>query len=250
MKKFNKFAMLCSAMALLSLTACEASVIDDTDGTTETDTTTGSDSATGGDTSTGSDVATGPKYTWVAIDGEPTTEDVDCGKTTSPGPDIDAVLVYRAGKLIGAGKPGTAQLFSAAQKACPDNEGRGTVADVAGPVNGMVYKVEKDTGYFSLRKDRVYVQIGECTQSSPDPKQCDGNGPVIELQAGDEIDVYEVDTTYLAGKGTAASGNAYEGCTCTPETYWVGVAIDQDTEPVELGTFKGSKSAIPVSFSK
>lgn len=249
MKKFNKFAMLCSAMALLSLTACEASVTDDTDGATETDTTTGSDSATGGDTSTGSDVATGPKYTWVAVDGSPYTEP-DCGATSSPGADLDVIALYRGGKLIGVGKPGTAKEFAAAQPACAGKK-RGTIADITGPLTTKMYSdATPDTGYYSLSNNRVYVQIGACTQSTEDIKVCDGAGEAIELQAGDEIDIYEVDGTYKKNGGTSASGIAPDNCVCLAEDYWVGVAVDQDTEPVELGTFKGSKSAIPVSFSK
>lgn len=248
MKKLNQFALICGAMSLLALNACESTVTDDADGTTEVDTTSGSDTGGGADTTT-TDTSTGPKYTYVVVDGAPYTEP-DCTKTTSAGPDLDAVLVYRGGKLIGAGKPGTPKEFKNSQPACVGVV-RGTVADVAGSVNGKVYPdATPDTGYYSLSNNRVYVQIGACTQSSPDPLHCDGGGEVIELMTGDEIDIYEVDGTYKPGSGTPAAGLAPANCVCTAENYLVSIAVDTDDGGHILGAsgYTGSKSQIPVTL--
>jgi len=247
MKKLNQFALICGAMSLLALNACESTVTDDADGTTETDTTTGGDTGGGADTTTGTDTVSGPSYSWLVVDGSPYTEP-SCTETSSAGADLDVVALYRGGKLVGVGKPGTAKEFKAAQPACADKV-RGTIADITGPLTTKMYADKTpDTGYYSLSNNRVYVQIGACTQSTDDIKVCDGAGAVIEFQTGDEIDVYEVDTTYKKGGGTSASGIAPDNCKCIAEDYYVGIAMDQDTEPTKVGDFKGSKSAIKITL--
>lgn len=185
-------------------------------------------------------------YTYAVVDGSPYTEP-DCNMTSSPGADLDVVALYRNGYLLGVGKPGTAKLFTAAQPACA-GKGKGNVTDVTGKLNTKMYADNTpDTGYFSLSNNRVYVQIGECTQSTEDIRECDGLGPVITFEDGDELDIYEVDSIYKQGSGSFAAGIAPPNCLCIAEDYWVGVAMDMDSEPIQLGTFKGSKSAIPIS---
>jgi hypothetical protein len=204
--------------------------------------TAGTDAVT-----TGSDAVAATGYTWVVVDGSP-YEEPNCSATTSAGADLDVVALYRGGKLVGVGKPGTAKEFKAAQPACPGKV-RGTVDDVTGPLTTKMYTdATPDTGYFSLSNSRVYVQIGQCTQSTDNVKVCDGAGPVVTLKNNDEIDIYEIDSTYKVGGGTPASGIAPANCVCPAESYDVSVAMDEDSEPTWLGSYSGSKSAIKITI--
>jgi hypothetical protein len=61
-----------------------------------------------------------------------------CG--TSPGTDLDCVGLYRGGKLIGVGKPGTASFVAPATASpCTVTPNKGTASAAAGPLDGRVF---------------------------------------------------------------------------------------------------------------
>lgn len=279
MKKFPKIAMVLGLTTLVALSGCDASMGEGGDGESTdagedasgggTDTSggggTGGDTSggggTGGDTSGGGGGGGGAGgYLYVTIDGAPDTNS-DC-KTNSVGADIDVIAVYRGGQLIGVGKPGTVKFLPGAKPLCATwgvsgQCSYGTIAaichndpqDVAGGLNTKMYAdATPDTGYFGLGSGTVEVQIGGCTVSTDKVSQCDGNGPVVTLQSGDEVDVYEVDATYQKGGGGEAAGIAPDKCpnVCKPEAYEVWVSKQTDKVDVSLGVFSGSKSYIKV----
>ncbi|MBI5611004.1 MAG: hypothetical protein HY902_19185 [Deltaproteobacteria bacterium] len=248
MKMFKNMAVVAGVASLLALTACDASVSDPDagDATSGTDTTGGSDSTTGTDTTSG-----GTKYQWVIIDG---SKNPDCS-TNSPGPDIDAVALYRKvgtdWKLMGMAKGG-AIVKSPANPKCIDQNDHNTESSIAGPVNGTVSATAKDTGYFGLGDRSVYFQIGACTNGTQDLKQCDGAGAVQDILLGDQLAVWEVDQSYKTackndGNDAPQCGFAYAQCTCTTEQYGVGVATTSDASTfLDLGTQTGTNMFIDV----
>ncbi len=141
-----------------------------------------------------------------------------CG--ASPGADIDCVGLYRGGKLIGVGKIGTANYAASPASTCENN--KNSVASVEGPLNGHVYASSPDVGYVSLNGGSIEIQFGACKTGST-ITDCDGAGALVPLLPGDEVDVWEVDTTYKSGSGGPADGNAYDGCICYPDEYEVTV---------------------------
>jgi hypothetical protein len=196
-------------------------------------------------------------YTFVYIDGAPEANP-DCS-TGSAGADIDVIAVYDSKRALkGVGK--TVVHKEGASPKCPkwgktSQCSYGTIKpechndpnDVAGGLNTKMYgDATPDTGYFGLSGGTVEVTIGACSVSTDDVKSCDGKGPAVQIMAGDEIDVYEVDGTYKkVGTGPAA-GIAPESCTCVAEAYEVWVSKKAGEGLVGLGKYTGSKGRIKV----
>lgn len=233
MKKYLGFLTI---GAMLLATACSATTGGDgdatSDATTASDTTGGSDSTTGGSDATGggTDTATGPSG-WMSLVIYDKFTEPDCKATTSPGPDIDAVAVWREvngeWKLMGVGKPGTANYSAGVNPACPDNKHNSAddVKAVCGPLGDIDGK-DISTGYLGLGGGSVEVTIGACQSANETVGSCDGAGAAVEILPGDEIDVYEVDKWYLDNgpNGKKADGNTpyiTGACKCIPETYEV-----------------------------
>lgn len=254
MKKIEKILGILGLCGMMALGACDASVTDSDAATT--DAAGGTDTSTGTDT-TGSDTAAPTGYTVVTIDGAPEANP-DC-TTSSAGADIDVIAVYDSkGALKGVGK--TVVHKEGATPKCPTWGSKnqcsyGTIKpechndpnDVAGGLNTKMYAdATPDTGYFGLSGGTVEVTIGACSVSTADVKSCDGKGGTVQIMAGDEIDVYEVDGTYKkAGTGPAA-GIAPESCICKAEAYEVFVSKKAGEGLVSLGKFTGSKGLIKV----
>jgi hypothetical protein len=120
---------------------------------------------------------------------------------------------------------------------------------VAGGLNTKMYSdATPDTGYFGLGSGTVEVQIGGCTKATESIMECDGNGPAVVLQAGDEIDVYEVDSTYQPdGKGEQKN-IAPANCpnVCKAESYEVWIGKESGKVETSLGVYSGSTSYIKV----
>ena len=255
MKKIEKILGVLGLCGLLALSACDATVESEADGT-------GSDAVTGTDTTTTGDTAVTPTgYMFVTIDGAPDGT-ADCS-TTSAGADIDVIAVYnKDGSLKGVGKPGSVVHKEGAIPKCPTWGSKnqcsyGTIkpechndpSDVAGGLNTKMYSdATPDTGYFGLSGGTVQLQIGACSVSTTDIKQCNGNGALVEILAGDEIDVYEVDASYKGpvDPNKPASGIAPADCICKAEGYEVFVSKKAGESLVSLGKFTGSKGLIKV----
>ncbi len=160
-------------------------------------------------------------YIWVVIQD---TEQVAC-TTNGPGADIDAVeLVSSTGTPLGWGKTGSAS-FTPNQggNACENADCSGQnckyayisstldptdlVARTEGPQDGQVNAVGDDVGYFSLNGGTLQLEIGDLM----------GAGLAQEIKPGDQIQVYEVDKSYIA------DGYAPASCSCLPEHYTVFV---------------------------
>ncbi len=266
-KNLGQASAIC---AMLALGACEASVggTGDASGDTTADATTGgSDATSGGDTSTAADTGgtPGKKYTFVTIDGSPASEP-DCKATNSPGPDIDAIALFdKAGKLKGVAKPGTSVFKAGAKKLCEAENKKTDSTKVCGPVNGKVNEKTADTEYFGLSDGTIEVQIGACSAATDDLTKCDGAGAAVEILAGDQIAVYEVDGSYLAKtvceKADAAAvpdkkvcgggpqtGLAFDGCKCIAEEYQVWIGSGTGKAEVDLGKHKGTNQYIDVKI--
>lgn len=253
MKKFEKILGVLGLCGLLALSACDASTTDDADGTASD---TASDAGGGSDTST-TDTTVATSYSFITIDGAPESNP-DC-TTSSAGADIDVIAVYDSkGVLKGVGK--TVKHKEGATPKCPTWGSKnqcayGTIkpechndpSDVLGGLNTKMYAdATPDTGYFGLSGGTVEVTIGACSVSTTDIKQCDGKGGDVQIAAGDEIDVYEVDGSYKAGSGSGAAGIAPASCICKAEAYEVFVSKKAGEGLVSLGTFSGSKGGIKV----
>ena len=245
MKMFKNMAVVAGVASMLALTACDASV-SDSDASGDASTTT--DTATTGDTT----ITTGTKYQWVIIDG---SKNPDC-TTNSPGPDIDAIALYRniggTWKLMGMAKNGTTIVKAPASPKCLDQNDHNVETAVCGKVDGIVSATAKDTGYFGLGDRSVYVQIGACSSPTQDLKVCDGAGAVQDILEGDQLGVWEVDQSYKTackndGNDAPQCGYAYAGCTCTTEQYGVGVATTSDASVfLDLGVKTGTDRFIDV----
>ena len=231
MKKYLGFLTI---GAMLLSTACSATVGEDGDATD--DTTTGADAtdATGGgsDTGTTGDTTTGPTG-WKSVVIYDKYTESDCKATTSPGPDIDAVALWRNvggdWKLMGVGKVGSADYKAGANPACPDNQHADAddIAAVCGPLGDIDGK-DISTGYLGLGGGSVELTIGGCQSDSETVTTCDGKGAPVEILDGDQIDVYEVDKWYLDNGPTGAKADGATpyitgACTCLSETYEVEV---------------------------
>ena len=159
-------------------------------------------------------------YIWVVIQD---TEQKAC-TTNGPGSDIDAVaLVSSAGVVLGYGKKNTASFTANPLGNACDTCGSGgdckyaaisstftednLVARTEGPYDGQVNASTSDVGYFSLNGGTLQLQIGDVM----------GAGPAQEIKTGEQIQVYEVDQTYVT------LGYAPSTCSCLAEHYTVSL---------------------------
>lgn len=238
-KTLEKMMKVLGLATVLVLGACEASVAGDAAAAGDTAAVDGG--STGKDTTT-TTADTGPasvSYSHVAIDGSPYKE-VDCKATTSPGPDLDAIGLYRAGKLIGVAKVGSAVFKKGLTPACAAENKHAEVNDIEGPLNA-----DTDKGYFGVSNGTVEFEFGACTVSTNVITDCDGSGASVPILVGDEIDVYEVDKSYKPDGSGPQKGRASAACKCLSEDYelFVGSAGKVDKS---LGKFTGSKPQIAV----
>ncbi len=231
MLNFKKILTILGIASMTALAACGTTTSADGDATdgTGSDATVGADTtgdtatgdATTGDTTTGDTVATATFKSIVIWD--KSQEKVDkCG--TGPGTDLDAVGLYRAGKLIAVGATGTAAytapvtpLKDKAGTSCVAGDGKNSAASAEGPLDAHVYASKSDTGYISLNNGSLEIQFAAC-KTGTKITDCDGAGALVEIQSGDEIDVWEVDAAYKSGSSTPADGNAYGNFTDAPGT--------------------------------
>ena len=246
MLNFNRILMTVCATSSMVLAACGATTAADGDATdgTGSDATTG-DTAT--DTAMGDMSMTATYKSIVIVDksADPAFINGACGK--SPGTDLDAVGLYRAGKLIAVGKPGTANYDKSNATSCAvdANSDKAKATSAEGPVNAHVYPgATPDTGYICLNGGSLEIQFGACVTGSK-ITDCDGAGALVDVMSGDEIDVWEVDQSYKTGSGTAADGLADSSCVCRADEYNVSVrmAVGQDKDSLWLpatGTYAGS----------
>ena len=231
MKKIERIVSLMGLSALLLLGACDATTADPVDGS---DTT--SDTSGGGDTSPGV-----VKYESAII--YDNYIEPDCATTSSPGPDIDAIGLYRLGKLVGVARKGSAQFAAGSKPQCPGKEDHKTASDVEGALNA-----DESNGYLGLRGGSVEFQFGACAVSTASMKDCDGSGAIVQAQVGDEIDVYEVDQSYKVGGKGPQAGRITKECKCLPEKYDVFVRKTKnvDAGAVNLGSYTGTTGSILV----
>lgn len=260
MKKYLGFLTI---GAMLFATACSASV-DSDDGDVTTDEDVSSDATAGdtsgstdSDTTTAGDTTTAPTG-WTSVVIYDKFTEPDCKATTSPGPDIDTVALWRqvggTWTLMGVAKVGSCDYSAGVNPACPDNK-HNAAADVAaacGPFGDIDAK-DIATGYLGLGGGSVELKIGACQSDKEDISSCDGKGDAVEILAGDELDVYEVDQWYLShgagcgddGEPKCATGKTYitGSCKCIPETYEVELrkeAGKSGTDDVILGEKTGT----------
>jgi len=251
MKKY--FGIFCAA-ALMFSAACSSTTGDDGDATSDQDIAAdgSTDEADAGATDTAGDaggqadaVAPASSYTWVVI-----YDDTKTCTGTGPGADIDVVAVYRGGKLIGVGKPGTVVYAAPAHPAqtCTDKKNKNKHAEeddvkaAAGPLGDIDAK-EVSTGYLSLGTGSVELQIGGCANGETDIHKCDGKGDAVAFENGDEIDVYEVDKWYQDTENPMTKKKYITGqCKCAKEPYSVYLRKTQglDVGSVEVGSHTGT----------
>lgn len=215
MKEIKKMLALMGVGAAMMLTGCDASVgglLDADDATS--DTTQGTDTTI--DTNT--DTTTPPtEYKSIVIFDK--SEDPVC--TKSPGMDFDAIGAWRGNTFLGVGRVGSANIATSGSK-CPDND-KNIPSSAEGPVNGKVFADKPDTGYVSLNGGSLELEIGACTNGASTAFDCDGKGALVALKSGDELDIYEVDTTYKPGSGSDRDGFAYSGCACYADEFTVNL---------------------------
>jgi len=242
MKNWKQLIGVAGALVMVLGSGCSATTGGDgdaTDGTGDGTAAVDNGVAPGNDAVAGTDaaadtgvVAGGFKY-GIIYDkyAEP-----DCTKTTSPGSDIDAIGLYRGGQLIGVVKVGTAN-YKDEKTSCKDNA-HSTTSDCEGPSDVLDTK----TGYVGLNGGSIEFQIGGCSVSTTDVTVCDGKGPAVTIQAGDEFDVYEV------GQAYKTKGWIKETCLCIDEDYEVWVRLDKgvDAGSVLVGNGKGLTSGMKV----
>ncbi len=236
MSKIEKILSILGVCTLVATTACSATTSSDGDADGMA-----ADMSMPDTTSTGKDTTTTAKtlksiVIWDKSE-DPAFRNGKCG--SSPGSDIDAVMLYRGGKLIGAGKVGSASYDTSKSTSC-DNK-KNIAASAEGPVNAHVYASSPDTGYISLNGGSIELQFGACSDGSQDPLKCDGAGAALDIQDGDQIDFYEVDVTYKPGSGTIMDGFAYDGCVCYSDQYQVDVrtAVGVDAGSMVLQSGRG-----------
>ncbi len=241
MKNWKRLIGVMGALAMVLGSGCSASTGegDATDGTSDgtiaADTGGGgSDTTVTADTATADTGAAAAGFKWGIIYDK--YAEPDCKLTTSPGSDIDAIGLYRAGALIGVIKPGSAN-YKDEKTSCKDNAHKDTTA-AEGPSDVF----DADKGYVGLNGGSIEFQIGGCSVSTTDITVCDGKGPAVTIQAGDEFDVYEVGQEYKDKgwiKGT---------CKCISEDYEVWVRLDKgvDAGSVLVGNGKGYSSGMKV----
>jgi hypothetical protein len=231
MLNFKKILMIMGIASMSVLAACGATTNADGDATDGT----GSDATVGNDTAgTDQDTMAMPTYKSIVIwdkSADPSFINGKCG--SSPGADIDAVGLYRGGKLIAVGATGTAKYVTSSASTC-DNK-KNLQASAEGPLNGHVFASNPDTGYISLNGGSIELQFAAC-KTGTTISDCDGAGALVDVMSGDEIDVWEVDGSYKAGSKTPADGNAYDGCVCYSDEYQLDArpTVGVDTGSVAL----------------
>jgi len=243
----NDTAAVAGIQSVLQCIGANSAVCDGlSDATSQPD--SGSGAEVQGSTDSGTNIGTdsGPKAkTFKAIviwdkSEDPGYIDGKCG--SSPGSDIDAVMLYRNGKLIGAGKVGTTNYSASASSSC-DNK-KNIAASAEGPVNGHVYASSPDTGYISLNGGSIELQFGACSTATQDATKCDGKGALIDVEPGDQIDIYEVDASYKPGTGTIVEGFAYAGCVCYSDEYQVDLRVDKGVDAGSVALPSSAKGLI------
>ena len=220
MLNFQRILTTLSIASLTVVTACGTTTGggDATDGTSS-DAATGDDSM--GDMSMGDTTAMAAYKSVVIWDKsqDPGFVNGKCG--TSPGTDLDCVGLYRGGVLIGVGKPGTATYAAPATASpCTVTANKSAASAAEGPLDGKVFASSPDSGYISLNGGSLEIQFGAC-KTGTTIKDCDGAGALVDVMAGDQVGVWEVDTTYKAGGAGEQAGNAYDGCVCYADEYQV-----------------------------
>ena len=200
------------------------------------------DRVTGADSDTGNtargDITTGPT-SWKSIVIYDKYTEPACTATASPGPDIDAVALWRniggLWKLMGVGKVGSADYTAAANPPCQNNQHAEAddIAAVCGPL-GDIDGQNISSGYLGLGGGSVELTIGACQSDFETVGTCDGKGAPVEILQGDEIDVYEVDGWYLengpgGSKADGATPYITGACKCLSETYEVAVRKEAGT---------------------
>ena len=207
--------------------------------------------ATAGDTAAGDTTAAATYKSIVVWDKSTDPPKDKAGKcTASPGTDLDAVALYgKDGKLKGVIKPGTAVYVESKTSECKADitTAKGKAASVEGPLDGKVVATGSDSGYLSLGGGSVEFQIGACTKGTT-VSDCDGAGAVVEIVSGDELDVYEVDTSYKKGGTGPQAGNAADICVCYADEYLIDLrpTLGSDTGSKSLPDGKGTTTHIKV----
>jgi len=248
MRNFERILTALGLVALFATGACSSSTGSDADGTSTDDAVTGNDTTGGTDGTGGTDTGVQKKtYKSIVIfdkSEDPTFVNGKCG--SSPGSDIDAVALYRNNVLIAVGKPTSANYDTSKASTC-DNK-KNIASTVEGPLNGHVYASQPDTGYLSLNGGSVEIQFGKCGAGT-DVLTCDGSGELVAVEDGDEIDVYEVDTTYKASGGGPEKGNAYDGCVCYADEYVVNLRTEKGLDAGSI-VITTAKDGTPLAGSK
>lgn len=241
MKNWKRLIGVAGALVMVLGSGCSATTGTDgdatdgsSDGTVGVDNGVAPDGAVAADMGTADTGAGATGFKWGIIYDK--YAEPDCTKTTSPGSDIDAIGLYRAGALIGVIKVGTAN-YKDEKTSCKDNAHNKT-SDCEGPSDVFDTK----TGYVGLNGGSIEFQIGGCSVSTTDITVCDGKGPAVTIQAGDEFDVYEV------GQAYKTKGWIKEACLCIDEDYEVWVRLDKgvDAGSVLVGNGKGLTTALKV----
>jgi len=248
----RKFFAVFAISGLLVATGCDAGTGEDgaTDDATVTDagpTDDGTGGTDAGASDTGGSADAGvTKTTYEAAviwDGSQAAPTVCSG--TGPGADIDYVAVYRNKKVIAVGKKGTASYTASKKAGCDKNEhaDANDIAAMAGGLGdicskgGKAVKDCKDSdysdGYLSLGGGSVEIQFAKCEkQGTEDPSaaNCSGDGAAFLLEAGDELDVYEVGEAYKTKYG-------WSKCKCADEGFEVDLRpkAGVDTGSITLG---------------
>ena len=235
MSKIEKILSILGVCTLVATTACSATANSDADGM--------ADGMVMPDTTSGQDTTTAAKtfksiVIWDKSE-DPAFRNGKCG--SSPGSDIDAVMLYRGGHLIAAGKVGSASYDTSKATSC-DNK-KNIASNAEGAVNAHVYASSPDTGYISLNGGSIELQFGACSTATEDVTKCDGAGAEVDVMTGDQIDFYEVDSSYKPGSGTAMDGFAYDGCVCYSDQYQVdlrtAVGVDAGSVVLQSGSPSG-----------
>ncbi len=236
--------LLTCAIAALAATGCGGS---------------GSASSTAADGAGDGSSDAGVIAKWRYVTLERTAQAATC--PANSGAEIDTVAVYRVvsakrakteasnWKLVGVAKPDSVVYLPGAASACQATSLASDPSAVAGPVN---VNPSGTSGFFRLSDGRLQLQIGACSSGTADILHCDGAGPAIDIVAGDQIAVFEVDQTYLAScdwKTMACgpqTGSVTAACPCAADSYIVRLGVQPGQMTQDLGSHVGSELFINV----
>ena len=118
-----------------------------------------------------------------------------CTDSASPGPDIDAVGLFRAATpglapaLIGVVRPGSAEFVPGWQGYCKPKMPH----ELAEFVTGPAAVTATDGAWLGLGSGTVSVQFGACSKPGASIYECDGEGVKLSVRPGDVIEVFEGD---------------------------------------------------------